>query len=213
VATPEFRWSFATLFAFRFVCAALLSADALEAAPARPLFGNPSADRKARIAGMIAAVWIALAILHDTRTGLAARTTNAESSPLYGIWDVTETRRDGVVVPMVWSDPGLWRRLVVQSSNTAMIFPLSDTAPYQAGGRSAAIRYSLALDGSARTLELKPFPFFGAAKPRRFAYDSPDANQLTLTGEDDDGRAIALSLRRYHPADYPLLSWRRTWRW
>ena len=99
------------------------------------------------------------------------------------------------------------------SSNAAMTFPLSDSASHQASGRSTAIRYSVRLDRNAQTIELTPFPFYGSAKPRRFAYASSDPNLLTLTGNDDEGSRVVVSLRRFDPAGYPLLSWRRSWRW
>ena len=91
------------------------------------------------------------------------------------------------------------------SANAAMIFPLSDSASHQASGRSTAVRYSVLLDRNAQTLELTPFPFFGSAKRRRFAYASPDPNQLTLTGEDDEGSSVVVSLRRFDPAGIPAV--------
>jgi hypothetical protein len=135
---------------------------------------------------------------------------SARRTPIYGIWNVEETTRNGVAVPLLWTDTTLWRRLVVQSTDAALLVPMSDSEarPPNVG----KYRYSYELDSVAQTVRFTQFKFSGTMRQLTFAYFLPDRDHLVLNGRNGDD-AVVVRLRRVDPSTYTLVGWERSWWW
>jgi len=182
-------------------------------ASGRRLIDRTSADHAVRTAGVVLGLWIVGTTLQDVRNEVMAKDRDRQTS-LYGVWDVEEVSRNGVSVPLLLTDSTLWRRLVVQSSNAAVIFPMSEFAsssPWT--GRSSAVRYSIQVDNTAHTVEFAPFPFSATTERLSFGYLVSDADHLVLTRRNGVGSTTAVRLRRFDLSMYPLVKWERHWSW
>lgn len=171
------------------------------------LFQQATADRVARTVGLVFAAWIVYSTFQYAERQVIAN-ENARHTPLYGIWNVEGIARNGVAVPLLWTDTTLWRRVVIQSTDAALIVPMSDS---EARPPNAA-RYSYEIDGVAHTVRFTPFKFSGTTRPLTFAYLLPDRDHLVLDGRNGD-EAIVVRLRRFDPSTYTLVGWRRSWWW
>ena len=177
------------------------------AAPTWHLFREASADRVARSVGVLIAAWLVFSNFLAAESLVEAR-QRARKTPLYGIWEVEETSRGGVPIPPLWTDATLWRRLVIQDDSAALIVLMSDSAIR----RLNSGRYSFQLDQVAQTILFTPFPFSGTTQPLNFTYVLRDSDQLVLNGRNPDSQ-IVMRLRRIDPSSYPLIGWKRSWRW
>ena len=173
----------------------------------RRLFQHTTADRIARAGGVVFAAWIVYSTFQIAEGQVTANERDRET-PLYGIWEVEETARNGVPVPLLWTDATLWRRLVVQSSSAALIVLMSDSATR---GLNAG-RCSLRLDNVVQTVLFTPFPFSALTRPLTFTYVLPDRDHLVLHGRNGNSDVV-MRLRRIDPSTYTLVGWKRSWRW
>jgi hypothetical protein len=194
-------------FARRLVDMFVLDRDE-HAASVRRVFRYTATTRAARVVGILFVGWIVYSNFHAAQRQVNANAL-ARQTPLYGIWEVEEMSRNGVSVPLLVTDLTLWRRLVVQSTDAAVIVPMSDSPhPMPAAGR-----YRVQLDSRAQTVGFTPFAFSGTTQPLNFAYVLPDRDHLVLTGQSGDGGAVVVHLRRIDPSTYTLVNWERSWRW
>lgn len=92
------------------------------------------------------------------------------TSPLWGVYEITELRRNGVVAPLVVTDNTAWRRVVFGSFNRATVRLMGDSA----------VRFTYAADSTAKTLKLTSR--VGTADSATFIYSRPDAAHLVLAG-------------------------------
>jgi hypothetical protein len=167
-------------------------------------------SRGSRIVALIVTIWLVTATLYDT-VRLRATVLENRRTPLSGIWDVEQITRDGTDVPLVITNPELWRRFVFQSKNAAVVFPMSNYPLPRAGtGRANGIRYEMRLDESTHSVRLTPFPMSGTNDALIFDYSVVDTGHLELTTADS---RIAVRLRRFDVGAYPLVSWERRWSW
>lgn len=173
----------------------------------RPLFQQAAAERMVRGIGAVFAAWIVYSTFQYAERQVIANARD-RGAPLYGTWNVEETVRNGISVPLLWTDTSLWRRLIVQSTNAALIVRMSDSERREPNEG----RYSYALDTVAHTVRFTPFRFAGATELLTFAYHLPDSDHLVLTGRNED-QAVVVRLRRFDPSRLTLVGWRRSWRW
>jgi hypothetical protein len=164
--------------------------------------------RAARVVGMLFVVWVVYANFQAAERQVSAN-ERSRHTPLYGIWEVEAISRNGVSVPLLATDVTLWRRLVVQSKDAAVVVPMSESAPHMPNTG----RYALALDTVASIVRLTPFAFSGTTQPLTFRYRLPDRDHLLLDGLDGDPQSVSLQLRRTDPSIYTLVNWERRWRW
>jgi hypothetical protein len=131
---------------------------------------------------------------------------SAPKPPLYGIWDVTAISIDGEARPLLLTDPGLWRRLVISNASVVSFQGMDDTfTPYRA-----------TIDGSSRTITLTtaPPPGVPGARPGsdagRLTFEQPEPTRIILDGTLR-GRSIRAELQRLDHTDFELLRSRFRW--
>ena len=128
----------------------------------------------------------------------------AGKEPLYGVWIVEETERNGVVAPPVLSDDTSWKHLIVTGGS--QIVWMSDSVT----------GYRLAIDHTARTIDFRPRPAWPGTVPGRsmsFRFSLPDREHLELRGLSDEVASVAMRLRRVDLSISPLLNHQHSWRW
>jgi hypothetical protein len=196
---------------------AVLARHAAERSPhVLTVGGSARWNRATRVAGVLVAcslVWWTYRAAEGTAADFASAPARA---PLHGIWDVEEVTRDGVAVPLLITDRGLWRRLVLPWEGTdggAMLVWMSD----------AVTRCRSRIDTRAKTLTIEPMPestVMGSVRPMPqapsrmfFKYTREPSDQLVLTGTDHDGRTVLIRLRRLDHSTYQLLAHRYGWQW
>ena len=115
----------------------------------------------------------------------------APKSPLYGIWNVSAMKVDGVERPPLITDYGRWRRLLF-SSPTNMSFQRMDET-FQGFGTK--------IDMAAKTLVLTT----GDKESGRFRIEQMDGGRMILDGEMD-GRKLYFDLRHYDRTNFLLVT-------
>lgn len=173
----------------------------------RRLFRRAAIARATRVVGILFVVWVVYSNFQAAERQVNAN-VRARQAPLYGIWEVEEISRNGVSVPLLGTDVTLWRRLVVQSRDAAVIVPMSDPAQRMPN----AGRYAVEFDNSASIVRFAPFAFSGTTQPLAFRYRLPDRDHL-LMDELNGSQPASLRLRRIDPSTYTLVNWERGWRW
>jgi hypothetical protein len=179
----------------------LLNETAEPSSP-QPLFSDARTDRVARALGVavgVLAVYWAFTQAKRTSDELGA----LPSGPLYGIWRVEETMRDGVVVGTRVTDGSEWRDVVI--SDGVVVVSKSD----------AASAYRARIDASAKTIDLRPrppFPGMTAGVPLRFRFSQPDRDHLEFQRIGGEG-TLAIRMRHVELSAYSLINHRHEWRW
>jgi len=161
--------------------------------PMPPLFARRRWNYAAAAAGALLVgyiVWSDVAgDLSNVREFAAARS----ASPIYGIYEVEDFRRNDVDVASVVSEPTRWRRVVFDAFNRVSIRRMSD----------AVNRYSAKFDAGANSVTLSSRP--AGESPLTLNVERPDADHLVLRGRlgSDD---IVARLRRVDDTQYLLRS-------
>jgi len=160
--------------------------------PQRPLFRGRTATRVAVTVQLVCALYIVSLNVYGGWDALRSR--RAATSPLYGIWDVTDLSNDGQPRPPLLTDASRWRRVIFPPQATAMSVQLmNDTF---AG-------FICAIDTGAKTVKLEK----GADRNWKatFAYDRPDADTMSIDGTMD-GHRVQAKLHRADHTKFMLLS-------
>jgi hypothetical protein len=193
-------------FARRFVAAIVMN-QPVSAQQAAPLFMTVRADRIARVGGGVLGAWLIVGSLLENNMFIT-QANQRRQSPLVGVWDVERVTRDGVDVPVLSTDASLWRRLIVQSTNAAVVVPMVPTA----NRIRNVVRSGLQISADKKQLRLAPFPLSDTIGPLAFSFDLVDGDRLILRSSDQPG-SVTMQLRRFDVSNYTLLSWTRTWDW
>lgn len=197
---PVKQYSFHLLL----MCLALVACDAprllnvlvlQRAAAARrytELFTTPKALRIARVVGAMLIVWMIGGHLYGELKGYRQFGRGAPKGPLYGIFEVDEMTRNGVVQPPLLTDATRWRRLAA-SNRGGTIRMASDSV----------VRFRLQADSikHVATLTLSPDTTVKAV----LAYAFPDPAHLVLNGTIGKD-SVVLRLRRRSEQSYLLVS-------
>jgi hypothetical protein len=166
--------------------------------PAPPVHEHLFLSRRWRIAAVVLAV---LYVGYNSYGGLTAGLEryrqatgpDAPKLPVFGIWDVEEWRRNGVVRPPLLSDSSLVRRIVFGQLNRAAFRTMADSVE----------RYSVTADSAKRVLTLKGR--FGPDLMRTISYVRLESDRLILT-EVVGSDSIVMRLRRVDERRFPLLT-------
>jgi hypothetical protein len=110
----------------------------------------------------------------------------APRPPLYGLWHVDEMDLDGLAVAPPLTDPGRWRRVIIQSAAGLTFQRMDDTFA----------DYGASLDSAATTLTLTRAG--DTSWKATFAVRLAPPDTLTLDGRMDD-HAVLLRLSREDP--------------
>jgi uncharacterized membrane protein YphA (DoxX/SURF4 family) len=189
------------------MCALLVAVDAprlldvfVRQRPAAPprhheLFVTPKALRTARICGIALGLWMIGGHFTSEFRGFRQYGRGGRRGPLYGIFDVTQVVKNGMVQPPLLTDSTRWRRVSV--------------GPFRASVRFATD--SLALFGlTADTV--RHTATFGSGPNAKFvlAYAFSDTDHLALRGRIG-ADSVELLLRRRSESSYLLV--RRGFHW
>jgi len=172
-------------------------------APQPPLFTNAGIDRGARVVGVLVAA-SAVYWAHGQAKVFADEGLAARQEPLYGVWVVEETTRNGVVTPPVLTDDTLWRSLIVAGG--AQIVAMSDSVT----------GFRLAIDHKAGTIDFRPRPQWPGTEPGHpmsFRFSQSDREHLEFRGLSGEVAAMAMRLRRVDLSRSPLVNHQHSWRW
>jgi hypothetical protein len=172
-------------------------------APRPPLFTNAGVDRAARVVGMLVAA-SAIYWGYGQPRVFADENIAAAKEPLYGVWRVEETMRNGVVAAPLLTDEGLWRHLVITGG--AQIVWMSDSVT----------GYRLTIDHTASTIDFRPRPQWPGTEPGRpmsFRFSQSDREHLELQGLSGEVAVLVMRLRRVDLSRSPLVNHQHSWRW
>jgi hypothetical protein len=117
--------------------------------------------------------------------------TAAPVPPLYGIYDVQSLTRGGKDVPLVVTDPSLWRRVIFSRFDRLSIRTMADSMA----------RYTVKLDTTARSLVATAR--FDSTMKLAFTYAKPSAGELVLSGRVG-GDTIVARLKRVDETKFLL---------
>ena len=168
-----------------------------------PLFTNARIDRAARIVGMLVAA-SAIYWAYGQARAFADVNIAAAKEPLYGVWMVEETARNGVVTPPTPADEMSWRHVIL--SGVAQIISMSDSVT----------GYRLTIDHEAGTIDFRPRPQWPGTAPGRpmsFRFSQPDREHLELWGLSGEAATLVMRLRRADLSRSPLVNHQHSWRW
>lgn len=193
-------------FAGRFFAAIVMNRP-VGAQQAAPLFAGVRADRIARVAGGVLGAWLIAGSLIENNMFIT-QANQRRQSPLVGVWDVDRVTRAGAEVPLLSTDASLWRRLIIQSTNAAVVVPM---VPSTNRIRNV-VRSGLQVSMEKKELRLAPFPMSDAIAPLAFSFELVGGDRLILRSSDPPG-PVTMQLRRFDVSNYTLLSWTRTWDW
>ena len=178
-----------------------------------PLFVRGTADRTARIVGVLFAAGIVVGALKADQSNVATNRAIPQTL-LHGIWDVEAVSRNEASVPLLITDDELWRRVVFPSGGSALVVSMSN----------AVTRCASKIDPEAKTIDLAPLggnstvaaSIFGVPPPMphlSFSFSLPDGDHLLLRGTMPNGDSVMMRFRRFDHATYQLLSHKSEWFW
>lgn len=156
------------------------------------LFTTPRARIGAWVAGVVLAVWMVGGSIHGELKGIREFGRLAPRGPLYGIFEVEEVVKNGVVQPPLLTDATRWRRFAT-SSGGALVRLATDSS----------VRYALRTDTVRRVATLANGP--DSTKWLRLSYVFPDSTRLTLSGRMG-ADSVDMKLRRRPQSSYLLVS-------
>ena len=172
-------------------------------APQPPLFVDARVDRIARVVGMLVAA-SAVYWAHGQAKVFADENIAASKEPLYGVWGVEETARNGVVAAPLLTDDVLWRHMIIDGG--AQVVWMSDSLT----------GYRLTIDHTAGTIDFRPRPQWPGTAPGRpmsFRFSQPDREHLELRGLSGEAALLVMRLRRVDLLTSPLVNHQHSWRW
>jgi hypothetical protein len=164
----------------------------------RPLFASRRNHRAALALRTVFLLYVAIDALRQSHEYKLQFADTATRQPLYGAWEVEELTVDGVVRPLLATDPTLWRRLVFEWPGALGIQYAHETAirQYELTLSSGPHRFTLCCDAEWKEAALS------------FRRIGPDALALEATV---DGKEIRGRFHRMADSRFPLLS--RGFRW
>ncbi len=172
-------------------------------APEPRLFTNARIDRVARVVGALVAA-SAVYWAYGQAKVFADENVAAGKEPLYGVWRVEETTRNGVVAAPLLTDEVLWRHMIIAGG--AQIVWMSDSVT----------GYRLTIDHTAGTIHFRPRPQWPGTEPGRpmsFRFSQSDREHLELQGLSGEVAALGMRLRRVDLSRSPLVDHQHSWRW
>ena len=92
-----------------------------------PLFQAARANRIATWTQVAFWIWVLALYSYQSAASWKSYGGGRQKSALYGIWDVTEMKIDGLVRPALLSDTQRWRRLIFDFPNTATAQQVDDS--------------------------------------------------------------------------------------
>jgi hypothetical protein len=185
------------------LCQMFLLNQPTHLAPQPPLFTNARVDRLARVVGILVAA-SAVYWAYGQAKVTADENIAAGKEPLYGVWMVEETVRNGLVAPPLLTDDTLWRHLIITGG--AQIVWMS----------GSVTGYRLAIDHTAGTIDFRPRPQWPGTEPGRpmsFCFSQADPEHLELRGVSGDAAALVIRLRQVDLSRSPLVNHQHSWRW
>lgn len=196
----------------------LLVGHAAARTPQTPVFGRHRIQAAIQIAGVLTACVLVWWTFRSAANVMQEFAQSPAQTPLHGIWDVEQVSRAGESVPMLITDQGMWRRLVLPWQGTdggAILVWMSDAVTY----------CSSKIDTKAQTLTIEPdsdpaATRVGSARPTAkiparlfFHYAVEAGDALVLTSADRDGPSVSIRLRRFDHSQYRTIAHKRGWRW
>jgi uncharacterized membrane protein YphA (DoxX/SURF4 family) len=163
-------------------------------------------DRLARAGGLALGAWLILGAFQEN-AGYVNQSNQRRQAPLVGVWDVERVTRGEVDVPLVVTDPTLWRRLIIQSTNSAIVVPM---VPSSNRIRNV-VRSGMQIAADRREMRLMPFPLSDPITPLTFTFELPAGDRLELRSTGPE--PVTIRLRKFDSSNYTLLSWQRSWDW
>jgi len=167
---------------------------ARDAAP--PRYVELFTTRRARISawalGIILVVWMAGGSIYGELKGIREFGRLAPRGPLYGIFEVDEVVKNGVVQPPLLTDGTRWRRFAT-APNGALVRLATDSM----------VRYGLTTDSVKHLATLGNSP--DSTKWLRLSYTFSDSMHLALSGRIGPD-AVTMKLHRRPESTYLLVS-------
>jgi hypothetical protein len=161
--------------------------------PTVPLFA-----RRWSRAGVTAAVglyagYIVWSNVSGGLSSLSAARSAIAASPVYGVYDVVDIRRDDADMTPATAHPGQWRRVIFDAGGRITIRTASDVVT----------RFSSKVDAGRHSMTLTDRAVTGHTMV--LGFDQPEQNSLVLRTTIAGDRAV-VRLRRFDAQQYLLLS-------
>ena len=162
-----------------------------EPSPATPLFQRRALVRVALFLQLAMGAYVLGSEYYGARQAWTRYGGGAAKSPLYGIWNVSVMKVDGVERAALIGDYGRWRRLLFSSPANMSFQRMDDT--FQG--------YGSKVDMTAKSLVLTS----GDKESGKFTIQQVDAGRMILDGEMD-GHKIYFDLRLYDRNNFLLVT-------
>jgi hypothetical protein len=162
-----------------------------EPSTAPPLFHRRALVRAAVIVQLALGAFLLGSSFYSARQSWTRYGGGAPKSPLYGIWNVSVMKVDGVERAALIGDYGRWRRLLFSSPTNMSFQRMDDT--FQG--------YGSKIDTTAKSLVLTS----GDKESGKFTIQQVDAGRMILDGEMD-GHKIYFDLRLYDRNNFLLVT-------
>ena len=142
----------------------------------------------ALVAQLLVGLWLAGSQVHREWTLWNAIGVPGPKPPLYGIWDVTEFSMDGQVRPPLTTDTQRWRRLIVDTTHSYQLQPVSSQRM-----DGSIVDHDAVFDPPNRTLTLADATDPAWSAQLVFDQTTPDALKLDGTL---DGHTVQITLTK-----------------
>jgi len=156
------------------------------------LFTTPRGRIGAWVAGVVLTLWMVGGTVYFELRGIREFGRLAPRGPLYGIFEVEEVVKNGVVQPPLLTDATRWRRFAT-SPNRAVVRLATDSS----------VQYGLRTDTVKRVATLANGP--DSVKWLRLSYVFADSMHLALSGRVG-ADSVEMKLRRRPQSSYLLVS-------
>jgi uncharacterized membrane protein YphA (DoxX/SURF4 family) len=161
--------------------------------PAAPLFARPWPRVAATAAVGLFVGYIVWSNVSGGLSSLTAARNAVAASPLYGIYDVEDIRRDDPAMTAATAHPGQWRRVIFDAGGRVTIRTVSDVVT----------RFSAKVDAGKRSMTLTDRAVPGHTLV--VGFEQPEDNGLVLRARIAGDPAV-MRLRRFDEKQYLLLS-------